>query len=143
MNIEPLKKLRDYFKFGAAPLAVGKGHVLGFNMNRFRGAPDDDAPAPHKCDTVACIGGHVVAYEEPSYYLDTNYASDIEKRAFEIILGDYDEDVEEYQALYDLFFPKFETKTHAYSDITINDAIKALDSFIETGKANWEGVMNG
>jgi hypothetical protein len=91
---------------------------------------------PFHCGTAFCIGGFVALYKEKQIIPD---AVEVDIRLVQTI--DYYVFHGRSRALYDLFFPHTIRET-AWDDITAEQAVKAIDSFLETGDPNWEEVVN-
>ncbi len=74
--------------------------------------------SPKECGTVACIGGWTGAMMGMTIDEAGDFVSKYEHRG----------------KFKDLFFPSRDLK---YEKITPKHAVKAIDSFLETGKPNW------
>lgn len=120
MNIERLEQLRDYF-------AEFNNKEVGFNMEDYISNDCElyDHSGNH-CKTVACIAGHAVfLFDRKNFLMD--YA--MENNA-KLILGLTEEQAGE------LFLPtNINTK---WDEITIPDAIKAIDNLIVGKPYIWE-----
>ena len=72
---------------------------------------------PAECGTIACIGG--TAELVGGFYFDLEVGSD----------------------LYCLFYPSREVWNCKYEEITIDQAARALRSYLTTGKAGWSNIL--
>lgn len=123
--------------------------VLTFNKYRRRG--DSFYPAPHEhefnmavvcrqneCGTVGCIGGTmgIVLGLYPMEYVAANN-SRMGRLAYPPGLFE-NHPTRRSAALHDLFFPP---EKYAYSTITPQQAVKAINNWLKTGKPMWAKVL--
>jgi len=125
MNIERLKTISNYLK------NPPKGFTQGFNMSGWGGLTGEDYPdllgKAGECGTAHCIAGlaNVFWGGEPMRY---TALFDISK---EIL------DLEDEQAS-ELFYARGSDAN--LEDVTLAQAVQAIDSLIETGTVIWRNA---
>lgn len=123
MNVDRLTTIKNYLK------KPTEGFTQGFNMSGWGGETNicypDRLGEPEQCGTVHCIAGlaNVFWGDDPERY------SDLYRISLEIL------DLTDEQAG-ELFFAR---QYNGYiDDITPAQAVRAIDSLIDTGAVSWQ-----
>lgn len=130
MNKNKLTKLRDYLQ---------SLHTLGyedrFDMNDYFSVHigisciGESIKETERCNTACCIAGHTVVLFKDE--LSENQLTSFEGNAYTVAMAVLE--LHPYHAN-DLFTPD----DMNWSDISLNDAVNAINSLLETGEVRWK-----
>lgn len=91
----------------------------------------------HQCGTTACIGGWMFYLHHAGLIEDGLYPSNIADLSYNYVMKEHSD------SLHDLFFPSYSITFDsrlAYSDISTEEAVTAIEHFLETGLIDWSHV---
>ena len=122
MNVERLMKVRDFIV--ANPNKLNMAFYIDTGDKRDADPTFGQHLEPHNCGTVLCIAGLTIAMFRPDCAIQNDGSPGLQ--AQRLLDLDFDQGIE-------LFAPK----NFVRAGYTADDAVKAIDSLIETGTPSW------
>ena len=135
-----LLSTREKLASGSIPkdeVGLRKSIPLTFNMAQY-------CHPRYQCGSAMCIGGFMKLEMMNIKPLENGFYNITQAR--EEAIADYvmDSKNPKTDPIYALFFPEDDKSfVYDYDDITVEQAVKAIDNFLETGYPDWVKIVEG